>query len=625
MRKAASLDADFRRARTQLLFSGPYDAGSAILSISAGAGGTEATDWAEMLLRMYLRWAADHRFSTEVVDQPGRRAGWHQERDGRGRRALRLRLPASRARRPPARPDQPVRCAEPAPDDIRPRRGHARGRGRHRDRARLGRDPGRHVPQPGRRRPARQQDRFGRPADPPADRDRRPEPERAVADPEQGDGDQGPQVPAARAGARGEGGRAPGAQGESTSRRAGATRSGATSSIPTRWSRTSGRTTRRATPRPSSTETSTHSCWPSWNGSRPRIRATPAMSRVSRCLGERRADDRCPWRSSGPRSGRHARTTCPSAGRSGARRSTTTSGGSARRRCPTSSGRLGRLHAHALATDPDRFVVATVPSAGGNRIVGFGSAVERGSIWFLSMLFVRPEAQGQGLGRAILEWLLPGPDHHGQLATAVDSLQPISTALYAQYGIAPRMPILDLRGEVLRPEAFPALPAGIVSVPFETIADGAARRVGPSRAGRDRECARPGAARRRASGRSPLPAGREPAGLPVPRPGRRVPRLRLCRRGRPDRSDRDPRRHAPRGGDRPSRRRRCRRAARGPCGRSAAAPRLVPTLLAAGPPDRRVPADAVLGPAVRRLRAGTCRSRPACSDRSAPAGSARAW
>ena len=61
---------------SQLLFSGPYDAGSAILSISAGAGGTEATDWAEMLLRMYLRWAERHRFATEIVDrQEGEQAG----------------------------------------------------------------------------------------------------------------------------------------------------------------------------------------------------------------------------------------------------------------------------------------------------------------------------------------------------------------------------------------------------------------------------------------------------------------------------------------------------------------------------------------------------------------------
>ena len=40
-----------------------------MLTISAGAGGTEATDWAQMLLRMYLRWAERHRFATEILDQ----------------------------------------------------------------------------------------------------------------------------------------------------------------------------------------------------------------------------------------------------------------------------------------------------------------------------------------------------------------------------------------------------------------------------------------------------------------------------------------------------------------------------------------------------------------------------
>ncbi len=74
--KAARLEGDFRRSRSLLMFSGPYDAGSAILSISAGAGGTEATDWAEMLLRMYLRWAQAHDFATDVVDrQEGEQAG----------------------------------------------------------------------------------------------------------------------------------------------------------------------------------------------------------------------------------------------------------------------------------------------------------------------------------------------------------------------------------------------------------------------------------------------------------------------------------------------------------------------------------------------------------------------
>jgi peptide chain release factor 2 len=68
-RDVEALRATFEAERTALLFSGEYDAGGAILSISAGAGGTEATDWAEMLLRMYLRWAERHRFATEIVDQ----------------------------------------------------------------------------------------------------------------------------------------------------------------------------------------------------------------------------------------------------------------------------------------------------------------------------------------------------------------------------------------------------------------------------------------------------------------------------------------------------------------------------------------------------------------------------
>ncbi len=76
-REAGALEADFARERTELLFSGEYDDRPAILTISAGAGGTEATDWAEMLLRMYLRWADErHRWKTEIIDQQeGEQAG----------------------------------------------------------------------------------------------------------------------------------------------------------------------------------------------------------------------------------------------------------------------------------------------------------------------------------------------------------------------------------------------------------------------------------------------------------------------------------------------------------------------------------------------------------------------
>jgi peptide chain release factor 2 len=63
------LAAEYQRLRTSLLFSGEYDESDAIISISAGAGGTEATDWAEMLVRMYLRWAERRGFRTEILDQ----------------------------------------------------------------------------------------------------------------------------------------------------------------------------------------------------------------------------------------------------------------------------------------------------------------------------------------------------------------------------------------------------------------------------------------------------------------------------------------------------------------------------------------------------------------------------
>ena len=75
-RDAAVLETDYTRERTAMLFSGEYDDRPALLSISAGAGGTEATDWTEMLLRMYLRWAERHRFPTEILDQQeGEQAG----------------------------------------------------------------------------------------------------------------------------------------------------------------------------------------------------------------------------------------------------------------------------------------------------------------------------------------------------------------------------------------------------------------------------------------------------------------------------------------------------------------------------------------------------------------------
>ena len=67
-RELASLQAEWSRMENQLLLSEPYDERPAIVSVHAGAGGTESQDWAEMLLRMYLRWAERHRFKTEILE-----------------------------------------------------------------------------------------------------------------------------------------------------------------------------------------------------------------------------------------------------------------------------------------------------------------------------------------------------------------------------------------------------------------------------------------------------------------------------------------------------------------------------------------------------------------------------
>ena len=67
---------ELERLEEDALFNGEYDSGDAILSLHAGQGGTDAQDWAEMLLRMYLRWADDRSFATELLEaSPGEEAG----------------------------------------------------------------------------------------------------------------------------------------------------------------------------------------------------------------------------------------------------------------------------------------------------------------------------------------------------------------------------------------------------------------------------------------------------------------------------------------------------------------------------------------------------------------------
>lgn len=73
---AGQLETRLAAMRLQALMGNPHDRRNAILSIYAGAGGTESQDWCEMLLRMYLRWAENHRFNAEIIDQTeGEEAG----------------------------------------------------------------------------------------------------------------------------------------------------------------------------------------------------------------------------------------------------------------------------------------------------------------------------------------------------------------------------------------------------------------------------------------------------------------------------------------------------------------------------------------------------------------------
>jgi peptide chain release factor 2 len=76
LREVEDLEKEVSGREFYAMFSGKYDRNNALLAIHAGAGGTDSQDWAEMLQRMYLRWAENHGFETEILDySEGEEAG----------------------------------------------------------------------------------------------------------------------------------------------------------------------------------------------------------------------------------------------------------------------------------------------------------------------------------------------------------------------------------------------------------------------------------------------------------------------------------------------------------------------------------------------------------------------
>jgi len=74
--QVASIERRLAELEEERLFSGAYDAGDAVVTVNAGAGGTDSQDWAEILLRMYLRWAEQRGFKVEMAEaSPGEEAG----------------------------------------------------------------------------------------------------------------------------------------------------------------------------------------------------------------------------------------------------------------------------------------------------------------------------------------------------------------------------------------------------------------------------------------------------------------------------------------------------------------------------------------------------------------------
>ena len=121
------------------MFNGEQDTANAFLEVQAGSGGTEAPGWAEMLLRMYLRWGEKRGFAAELIEvSPGEVAGI-KERNRAIRRRLRVRMAAHRNGRASFGAQVPFDSGSPPAHVVRLGVRLRRDRRQHRHRHRPGR------------------------------------------------------------------------------------------------------------------------------------------------------------------------------------------------------------------------------------------------------------------------------------------------------------------------------------------------------------------------------------------------------------------------------------------------------------------------------------------------------
>jgi peptide chain release factor 2 len=193
-RELESLAKAVGELEVRTLLSGEYDPREAVVTIRAEAGGVDAADFAEMLMRMYLRWSERHNYPTEVYDTS------YAEEAGIKSATFSVNVPYAYGTLSVEQGTH--RLVRISPFDNQGRRqtsfaGRRGGAGRRAERPHRHpghRHPHRRVPLQRAGRPERQHDRLGGPHHPPAHRHRRLLPEREVADPEPGGGHAGASV-----------------------------------------------------------------------------------------------------------------------------------------------------------------------------------------------------------------------------------------------------------------------------------------------------------------------------------------------------------------------------------------------------------------------------------------------